>query len=247
MSFAKIRPRRGTATQWETANPILAEGEIGIEVPNDGVGTGEVKIKFGDGVKPWTDLPYGVDTSVKILNGVNVLEITEKGVYFVTEGEGLPPNLPQSSGRTGYLFVDSLVYDGAERRTIKWIPYASNYPWYNTYFGTWTGWVSPHMSSISSSSELTLPSGVSMYHHLQICVQNDVIRISMGIQTTVEIKAYGTVLTVPEGKRGWRDTGVIITSLNGTVVRPAWYNHTNGIITMLGATLPTGNYFIIGS
>lgn len=61
MSFAKIRPRRGTALQWETANPILAEGEIGIEVPNDGVGTGEVKIKFGDGVKTWTDLPYGVE------------------------------------------------------------------------------------------------------------------------------------------------------------------------------------------
>lgn len=60
MSFAKIRPRRGTATQWETANPILAEGEEGIEVPNEGVGTGEVKIKYGDGVTAWNDLPYGV-------------------------------------------------------------------------------------------------------------------------------------------------------------------------------------------
>lgn len=61
MSFAKIRPRRGTATQWSTANPILAEGEIGIEVPAEGVGTGEVKMKFGDGVTAWNDLPYGLD------------------------------------------------------------------------------------------------------------------------------------------------------------------------------------------
>lgn len=60
MSFAKIRPRRGTATQWTTANPILAEGEIGIEVPDSGVGTGIVKMKFGDGVTAWNDLPYGV-------------------------------------------------------------------------------------------------------------------------------------------------------------------------------------------
>lgn len=62
MSFAKIRPRRGTASQWNNANPILAEGEIGIEVPSTGVGTGTVKIKFGDGSTHWNDLPYGVDT-----------------------------------------------------------------------------------------------------------------------------------------------------------------------------------------
>ena len=62
MSFAKIRPRRGTANQWNNANPILAEGEIGIEVPSTGVGTGTVKIKFGDGSSHWNDLPYGLDT-----------------------------------------------------------------------------------------------------------------------------------------------------------------------------------------
>ena len=62
MSFAKIRPRRGTANQWSNANPILAEGEIGIEVPSTGVGTGTVKIKFGDGSSHWNDLHYGIDT-----------------------------------------------------------------------------------------------------------------------------------------------------------------------------------------
>ena len=62
MSFAKIRPRRGTANQWSNANPILSEGEIGIEVPSTGVGTGTVKIKFGDGSSHWNALPYGLDT-----------------------------------------------------------------------------------------------------------------------------------------------------------------------------------------
>ena len=60
MAYAKIRPRRGTATQWRTANPVLLEGEQGIEVPDSGIGTGVVKIKFGDGVSAWNDLPYGV-------------------------------------------------------------------------------------------------------------------------------------------------------------------------------------------
>lgn len=60
MSYARIRPRRGTASEWNSANPILAEGEIGIEVPSTGVGKGLVKIKFGDGATAWKSLPYGV-------------------------------------------------------------------------------------------------------------------------------------------------------------------------------------------
>ena len=60
MAYVKIRPRRSTTAEWEYDNPILAEGEMGVEVPVTGVGTGLVKIKFGDGVTPWKDLPYGL-------------------------------------------------------------------------------------------------------------------------------------------------------------------------------------------
>ena len=58
MSFYKIRPRSGTKAQWETANTILAEREIGYELPDGGVGTGVVKMKMGDGVTAWNELPY---------------------------------------------------------------------------------------------------------------------------------------------------------------------------------------------
>lgn len=61
MAYVRIRPRRSTAEEWEYNNPILAEGEMGIEVPPTGVGTGTVKIKFGDGVTAWQDLPYGLN------------------------------------------------------------------------------------------------------------------------------------------------------------------------------------------
>lgn len=60
MSFYKIRPRAGTASQWTTANPILAEREIGFEFPAGGIGTGEVKAKMGDGVSHWNDLAYAI-------------------------------------------------------------------------------------------------------------------------------------------------------------------------------------------
>lgn len=60
MSFYKIRPRAGTASQWTTANPVLAEREIGFEFPAGGIGTGEIKAKMGDGVSHWNDLAYAI-------------------------------------------------------------------------------------------------------------------------------------------------------------------------------------------
>lgn len=48
----QIQFRRGTAAEWSSVNPILAEGEMGIELNTD-------LFKIGNGVDPWNDLPYG--------------------------------------------------------------------------------------------------------------------------------------------------------------------------------------------
>lgn len=61
MAYSKIRPRRGTLYEWQTINPLLAEGELVVEVPDDGVGTGLSKFKIGDGVNHYNDLPYAFD------------------------------------------------------------------------------------------------------------------------------------------------------------------------------------------
>lgn len=58
MSYAKLRPRRGTASEWELIDPVLMEGELGIEYPDTGIGTGLCKFKLGDGFKKWSELPY---------------------------------------------------------------------------------------------------------------------------------------------------------------------------------------------
>ena len=60
MPNAKIRPRSGTAEEWKSANPVLWEKEIGFEYPSEGVGKGLVKMKMGDGITPWNDLPYAI-------------------------------------------------------------------------------------------------------------------------------------------------------------------------------------------
>lgn len=55
MSY-RIQLRRAPKTDWETVNPTLAEGEIGVET-NTGL------IKIGNGTTPWNSLPYAAGTS----------------------------------------------------------------------------------------------------------------------------------------------------------------------------------------
>lgn len=46
-----IQIRRDTATNWEAANPILAQGEPAMEIDTK-------KEKIGDGTTAWNSLPY---------------------------------------------------------------------------------------------------------------------------------------------------------------------------------------------
>jgi len=47
----QIQLRNDTASNWTSADPVLAQGELGVE--ND---TG--KVKLGDGVNSWSQLDY---------------------------------------------------------------------------------------------------------------------------------------------------------------------------------------------
>ena len=47
----RIVSRNDVSSNWESVNPILLKGEIGIEIDTN-------KIKIGDGVKTWTQLDY---------------------------------------------------------------------------------------------------------------------------------------------------------------------------------------------
>ena len=47
----KLQLRRGTASEWSTTNPLLSEGELGLELD-----TG--KFKVGNGTQNWNALVY---------------------------------------------------------------------------------------------------------------------------------------------------------------------------------------------
>ena len=70
----KIQLRRDTAANWTAANPVLAQGEAGIEIDNLGTSL-PVKEKIGDGVTEWDSLPYNItggSGDVQSVTGVNV-------------------------------------------------------------------------------------------------------------------------------------------------------------------------------
>ena len=61
----KILLRRDTTFNWNFNNPILGNGELGVEIVGN-----ERKIKIGDGVKSWTQLDYLIDgAEYRLLEG----------------------------------------------------------------------------------------------------------------------------------------------------------------------------------
>lgn len=54
----RIQIRRGTQTEWETHDPVLFIGELGLDITNK-------RIKAGDGFSEWTKLPYIEETGLE--------------------------------------------------------------------------------------------------------------------------------------------------------------------------------------
>lgn len=108
---ATVKNRTDTAANWTQKNPVLAEGEI-IVVQTS---AGETRLKIGDGVKTFTQLPYtdeqiynNVVTSVNGQTGDVTLDIPGGGADWAQndpDGDGYVKNRPG-----GYL-TDPVITD----------------------------------------------------------------------------------------------------------------------------------------
>lgn len=86
----KIIIRNDTSTNWNSKNPVLAKGEMGIEINTN-------KFKFGDGVTAWNTLPYASATNTVVniqapsstdVNydiGTTWIDSTNNNVYILTK------------------------------------------------------------------------------------------------------------------------------------------------------------------
>lgn len=55
----KILLRNDTAARWTSNNPILAKGQLGVQIDTK-------KFKFGDGTTPWNSLTYGAGADIAL-------------------------------------------------------------------------------------------------------------------------------------------------------------------------------------
>lgn len=84
MAIRRTRQRSGTAAEWTAANPVLKDGELGIE-------TDTKRQKIGNGATAWSALTAVVDT-------------------FTSSSAGL---VPPTNGATGFLGADGWFSDPA--------------------------------------------------------------------------------------------------------------------------------------
>jgi hypothetical protein len=110
--MSSIQLKRGTASQWFTKNPILKNGELGIELDTK-------RIKLGNGTTQWRTLSYITVIPADLENTVgSYLEVVEKGnpgglATLNTEGYIPDSQIPASIARdaeivTSYNELDDL-------------------------------------------------------------------------------------------------------------------------------------------
>ena len=66
----RIQIRRGTFEEWTASDPILAQGEVGLEIDTN-------KIKMGNGVDRWTQLRYSTINSIGDISNVDTSSLLD--------------------------------------------------------------------------------------------------------------------------------------------------------------------------
>ena len=99
----RIQMRRGTTSDWNTADPILNEGEIGY---NTTLG----QIKIGDGSTAWSSLDYMVTDAELTTSLGNYIELTEKGAVS---------GVAELDENKNILTATSVIFEGATTNSYQ--------------------------------------------------------------------------------------------------------------------------------
>jgi hypothetical protein len=172
MPAIRLQFRRGTFSEWNSKNPLLASGEMGMEI-----GPGDPKFKIGDGSRLWIDLPY-----VGFTGPVGETGPTgAAGVTISTTGYGSI----LLKGETGYHYSD-LVSVSSIGATGSVIVDAPLYAYQNVGLGTTLpSWPLHITRSVSTTSDI---SGYSLFWNT-----------SPSTLTTSSSDSYGIVVESTSG------------------------------------------------
>lgn len=92
-----FKPRRGKKATAISQDVVLKHGEVFFEVPEEGAGSGKGKLKMGDGVTSYSELPYFLESeegTVLTQEEFNALSPEEqtKGLYYIKDSSSTDLN-----------------------------------------------------------------------------------------------------------------------------------------------------------
>jgi hypothetical protein len=161
-----IQFRRDTAANWTSANPTLAQGELGLEYD-----TG--KFKVGNGSNNWSTLSYGG------LNGVLPLS----GVPLSAKGSVLAGNGSEAVVRTVGANGQVLVADSTQSSGLSWVPNPTTKGTLAVGTGSAPALVSVGTNNFVLTADSTTASGVKWAASLQ---EPSTTQVSGGATNTIQ-------------------------------------------------------------
>ena len=122
MGYKIIRPRRGIKSLWDAyKDKIYKTGEMLVESPESGVGTGPVNVKFGDGMTPYYALPYAIEAPINQAIEGSTKPITSGAVYEQNKNLGGLRFGVDGDGNYGYLGADDSLIPFRRFPDLKFI------------------------------------------------------------------------------------------------------------------------------
>ena len=165
---ANLRLRRAQSSRWREINPVLQSGEPGVELDT-------YKLKIGNGVTAWNDLPYatnGADSSQS--GGILVVDsLPEEGnnllLYKVENTQNLyywddvnntfiKLNYKPEEVGNNVLIVESLPYEGQDNVLYKVRP--------TQKFYFWNSQMRIFENLVSSEDDLNIKGGIEVVETL---------------------------------------------------------------------------------
>ena len=172
-----IQIRRGTASQWTSANPTLASGEQGFE-------TDTGKVKIGNGSTAWNSLAYigaGTVTSITAGTGLSGGTITSSGTIAIDTATTVDVSTAQTL--TNKTLTDPKINLAFDAETASYTAVLAN----NGQVVTMNN-ASANNFSIPTNASVAFPIGT----------QINVLQIGAG-QTTIQAVTSGTTSILSTG------------------------------------------------
>ena len=114
-----IQIRRDTAANWTSANPVLAQGELGAE-------TDTSKIKIGNGSTAWTGLAYLIDAGgYATLSGVQTFTGTKTFAGTTSTLAGVLTNAAEVATVSATAATGTIAYDITTQSVLYYTSNAS--------------------------------------------------------------------------------------------------------------------------